>query len=243
MLLLELKKKCSKCGDYKTLNNFYKRKNGRRKQCKNCMKLYWKRYHANYYLENKKHILKKNSEYKKANPEKFKEYRKKFYKNNKEKFALENKIWIEKNKNYRRDYRKKYYKKNQEKIKKYRSKYNRMYYKENKDKLKAYFKRYKKENIEKYLWHNNRRKALKLNLTSQDANQEKIRFIYWAAKELEKIDGIKYHVDHIIPLSKGGLHHENNLQVIEAKNNLKKGSKINDKFIGFKYEDLKELFE
>ena len=32
-----------------------------------------------------------------------------------------------------------------------------------------------------------------------------------------------YHVDHIIPLCKGGLHHENNLQILTAHQNQSKG--------------------
>ena len=37
---------------------------------------------------------------------------------------------------------------------------------------------------------------------------------------------IKYHVDHIIPISKGGLHKPNNLKIISAHDNQVKGSKI-----------------
>jgi len=37
--------------------------------------------------------------------------------------------------------------------------------------------------------------------------------------------GEKFHVDHIIPISKGGLHIAQNLQVITAKDNLRKGVK------------------
>ena len=37
---------------------------------------------------------------------------------------------------------------------------------------------------------------------------------------------IMYHVDHITPLSKGGLHHSSNLQLATAKWNLTKGTKI-----------------
>ena len=35
-----------------------------------------------------------------------------------------------------------------------------------------------------------------------------------------------YEVDHIIPLSKGGLHHENNLQYLTISENRKKGNKL-----------------
>ena len=35
-----------------------------------------------------------------------------------------------------------------------------------------------------------------------------------------------YEVDHIIPLSKGGLHHQDNLQYLTPEDNKKKGSKL-----------------
>ena len=39
--------------------------------------------------------------------------------------------------------------------------------------------------------------------------------------------GENWHVDHTIPLSKGGLHHPDNLQIVAKKYNLEKGSKLN----------------
>ena len=38
--------------------------------------------------------------------------------------------------------------------------------------------------------------------------------------------GEKFHVDHIHPISKGGLHVFDNLQILSAEENLKKGSSI-----------------
>ena len=52
--------------------------------------------------------------------------------------------------------------------------------------------------------------------------------------------GKKYHVDHIRPLSAGGLHHPHNLQVIEAKANLSKGSTFNGKRRKYSWSEKKE---
>jgi len=35
--------------------------------------------------------------------------------------------------------------------------------------------------------------------------------------------GHKMHVDHVIPLARGGLHHEDNLQILPAGINMRKG--------------------
>lgn len=52
-----------------------------------------------------------------------------------------------------------------------------------------------------------------------NANKEKIKQIYENCP-------VGYEVDHIIPLSKGGLHHEDNLQYLTIKENRSKGNKI-----------------
>jgi 5-methylcytosine-specific restriction endonuclease McrA len=42
----------------------------------------------------------------------------------------------------------------------------------------------------------------------------------------EEAGFVEYHVDHIIPLAKGGAHHPANLQVISARDNVRKGAKV-----------------
>ena len=49
---------------------------------------------------------------------------------------------------------------------------------------------------------------------------------YEMARELTKTTGVKHHVDHIWPISKGGPHLPWNLRVITAQENWSKGNKI-----------------
>ena len=55
---------------------------------------------------------------------------------------------------------------------------------------------------------------------------EEIVLMYQKCKDLTKITGIEHEVDHIIPITKGGLHHPSNLQILTGDENRKKGSKI-----------------
>ena len=71
-----------------------------------------------------------------------------------------------------------------------------------------------------------RYRGRKKNQMPEDADHEKIIEFYKEAERLTEETGVVHHVDHIIPLSKGGLHHHNNLQVLTKEENLKKGNKI-----------------
>ncbi len=75
-----------------------------------------------------------------------------------------------------------------------------------------------------YLAKNANRRALKLKAIASWANIQKIKEIYKNCPE-------GYHVDHIIPLQGElvcGLHVENNLQYLSAKDNLQKGNKYGE---------------
>lgn len=121
---------------------------------------------------------------------------------------------------------KQYLEKNKEKISKQQS----TYYKKNFKKIQEWQADYYKSDTGKAIKnaHGNRRRAIQLKATPEWANLEKIKVLYEKAIWLESITGLKYHVDHIIPL-KGvevcGLHVWENLQILEASLNLKKNNK------------------
>lgn len=60
-----------------------------------------------------------------------------------------------------------------------------------------------------------------------DIEAKRIKDIYELSSRLTKATGIQHHVDHMIPLSKGGWHWSANLQIITAHENVTKHAKIN----------------
>jgi len=69
-----------------------------------------------------------------------------------------------------------------------------------------------------------RRQKMKCPLSLGD--KQKIRLIYEECYRITQETGIPHHVDHIIPLALGGLHHPSNLQILTAEENWKKGCKL-----------------
>jgi 5-methylcytosine-specific restriction endonuclease McrA len=73
-----------------------------------------------------------------------------------------------------------------------------------------------------------RRAEFPENLTEEE--KEEVLKIYSESKRLTKESGVKHHVDHIKPLSKGGRHHPSNLQILTAEENLRKSDKWEEEF-------------
>jgi hypothetical protein len=72
-----------------------------------------------------------------------------------------------------------------------------------------------------------KRRSLKNNAMPNWANTAYIKLFYDMVQEAEMKTGIKYHVDHIVPLKSPyvcGLHCEDNLQVLEATENIIKSN-------------------
>lgn len=91
----------------------------------------------------------------------------------------------------------------------------------NPDKVKAQYDRDKTKNARAA-----KRRAAKRNQTPNLTEQDKtdIIMLYQQAKEVSASTGIPHEVDHIQPISRGGLHHPINLQILTRDENRQKGS-------------------
>lgn len=89
--------------------------------------------------------------------------------------------------------------------------------------------RYYKKNREKLIARARVRKRTQREQTPPWADITKIAGFYADAAELTKATGIHHHVDHIVPLNSPfvcGLHCQQNLRVVPAVENLRKGNRF-----------------
>lgn len=101
----------------------------------------------------------------------------------------------------------------------------------NKEQFNNICKEFRQQNHSKRLANNAKRRAARIQQTPKWANQQRIETLYGFAQFMEWITmGIKYHVDHIVPLQGKtvcGLHTHDNLQILRASDNIRKGNKFN----------------
>jgi 5-methylcytosine-specific restriction endonuclease McrA len=93
----------------------------------------------------------------------------------------------------------------------------------------AYVQRRREEDPKVRAAHLARVRVRKRNMSINDLRADELKAlqaIYELAIRLTRATGIEYHVDHHIPLAKGGKHHPDNLWVIPAAENLRKGAKL-----------------
>src|SRR6267378_3222686 len=141
----------------------------------------------------------------------------------KDRIAAKNKRWSEKNAEKKSAYNKAYREAHREKLQAYQKNYVR----ENRAKVNALMRAWMKNNRHKVNERCNRHRAHKVHATPKWANRFFLQEAYHLAVLRTRATGIKWHVDHIVPLNSKivcGLHVEYNIRVIPALDNLKKGN-------------------
>lgn len=134
-------KKCTRCLEIKSVENFYKQKyfsSGFTPSCKECIRASRKKYYHN----NKNLCRDQMKKFHEKNPNYSREHNREYYKKNKDSISLTSKKWREKNQEKLKVLRKKYYIENRESIleknkewshenRQYRLKYEKKWHKEN----------------------------------------------------------------------------------------------------------------
>jgi len=108
---------------------------------------------------------------------------------------------------------------------------HKKYYEANKEIRNAKSKAWQQANKDKVNAFAAKRHASKLNRTPSWLTKEdlaEIKDIYSMANRRTQVEGIQYHVDHIIPLQGkniSGLHVPSNMQILRARDNISKGNR------------------
>lgn len=205
-------KKCSTCKEEKDLSLFTKYKksiDGVHNQCRACRK--------KYNIKNKDKISKKNKEWRENNPEKKKLLDKKYQEKNRDKLKEYNKI---------------YYIENIEKFKIYNKEYCSAHKEEAIERVRRYRETPKGKSSKKNYEHKRRTEKRKGDVSTNQLLEliEKSSECYWCKESLsDKVT----HIDHLVPLSRGGLHTISNLRVTCSKCNLKKGNKTPEEYLDY----------
>jgi hypothetical protein len=161
-----------------------------------------------------------------ANPEKVKAHIRAWDKANREKKLSAKKTW---------------YRANRERI----AKVSKAYHETNREKAAIRAKAWIKANPEKKADQFRRRRARKkfafVFLT--ETEKAKLHLLENTRRTLQSETGRKYDLDHILPLSHGGIHHPINLRILEGSENRSKHDKLLPEAIDLAYEHYKLYYE
>lgn len=235
-------KKCSTCGETKTVDKFSKKsrmKDGLNSQCKSCQSDYYKR----FYAENREDQIARSRKYKEQNPlsnekrEDTKRKHREWWALNKTDISKRriDRYWDEssgiRSRNIERC--RSWVKENIARV----CTQMKKYYKINSEKVKARVRQYENENPEKTKALGrvkaNRRRARLLNSANQYKRQDVERIFYLQKGKCANCKcsiSKKYHIDHRIPVARGGDNSPGNIELLCPSCNLKKSAKMPHEF-------------
>lgn len=213
-----MKKVCVRCGVEKDRGEFYARqKKWVHSWCKSCF--------GAYRIENRERSRRYAREWYASNKDHQRAWRKTYEKDNADALKLARQKYYQENKPLIREYQER------------RAKTARVREKERLRSLARFLSDPEKVRHAKRTWKKNNpakscadvamRRAAKLRATPKWANPFFIEEIYDLARRRTESTGIRWHVDHIVPLrskSVCGLHVEHNLRVITEIENASKGN-------------------
>ena len=166
-----------------------------------------------YYQKNKSLISIKKKAYRQANKEKLKAQKAEYYLKNRETLLQKGKINL-----------KKWKEKNREWVKIRDKKYRLA----NIERIREKNKEYKKNNPEKIIMKGRKRRAVQkmASVVLTDKENQMMEQLELTRVALQKETGKRYHLDHVLPLAHGGIHHPCNIRILESIENISKAASI-----------------
>lgn len=222
-------KQCSRCKRWRPLDDFVKGQSfsdGLNPWCKDCRKEYHKEYGRDYRAKNSERISERLKRYYEENRERVGE-KKRLRRESEEVRQGERERSRRNYLEHKEEYRERTYKWRHENPEKERE-HKRVYRERHKEGIKKYRSCFRREHPEKDLAYGARRRML---IGAKMDNEIDIKRIYKRDRDIcylcgKKVKKSERHLDHVIPLSRGGAHSEENLRVTHGRCNLIKGAKL-----------------
>lgn len=221
-------RRCTKCGEEKPATREYfnvdkSRSDGFKSHCKECIK--------RHYQENADRINERQRRYYQENAERIIEGQLRYQQENAEKIRARKKNYQQANAEKRKASARNHYQANRARI----LERMRFHYRANAEKILARHSRYQQENRElRRVHHQNRRARRKRapgSFTPQDVQHQynmQRGCCYWCGAAVED----NYHVDHVIPLSRGGTNYPDNIVIACPTCNTSRGAKLPEEWNG-----------
>ena len=194
-----------------------------------------------WYERNRERRAETRKAYRERNREQIEAYRKAWCERNRERKAAIDKAYRERNRERVAETGKAYRERNRERV----AAAHRAYYERNRERKAAIHKAWHERNRELCKEYRRKRRAKKRNAqVTLTANEKaKLLVLERTRKELQKETGRDYHIDHILPLAHGGIHHPINLRILEGVENLSKHAKLLPEAIDLAYDHYKLYYE
>lgn len=167
--------------------------------------------------------------------EKEKRTKRLWYERNREKTNADRKVWREENKQRHlavsKAYREANRKRLAEKAKEWSNRNkdrvrltNKQWRESNRERVLSKRKAWEKANPERMVeqWRVKRVKKRKARILLTPKEKEAVLLLEKTRRALQNETGIMYHIDHILPISHGGIHHPVNLRILEGAENMSK---------------------